>query len=146
MVFVLFTGEEQGLVGSRFFAANPALPLDKAAAMINLDCVAHGDSIQIWGGKTSPNLWQMAHQLDAGSEQLLSRQTGRGGGADAAPFHKLGLPTLYFASKYSYTHLHRSSDTPETLNGEMYQALTRLAYETAAAVADGSYQREELVP
>ncbi len=145
VVFVLFSGEEQGLVGSRHYADQPALPLDRAVAMINLDCVAHGDSIQAWGGKTAPGLWDLAYGFDRKADRLMKAQTGRGGGADAAPFHALGLPTLYFASSYSYTHLHRSSDTVETLNGPMFAALTRVAFRTAAAVADGAYQREELV-
>jgi ketosteroid isomerase-like protein len=146
VVFVLFTGEEQGLIGSRYYAENPALPLDKAVAMFNLDCVAHGDSIQIWGGKSSPSLWDLARNFDAADEGLLAMRTGGGGGADAAPFHQLGLPTLYFTSKYSYTHLHRTSDTIDTLNPELFTTLTRVAYRTAAAVADGRYQREELLP
>ena len=144
VVFVLFTGEEQGLVGSKYYAAHPARPLAETVAMFNLDCVAHGDSIQIWGGHTSPVLWDLARGLDVQADRLLSARTGRGGGADAAPFHQQGVPTIYFTSKYSYTHLHRTSDTVETLNGSLYESLTRLAYRTAAAVADGQYQREEL--
>jgi hypothetical protein len=108
--------------------------------------VAHGDSIQIWGGKTSPELWDLARSMDAEEDRLLALRTGRGGGADAAPFHQAGLPTLYFASKYSYTHLHKSSDTIETLNRDMFTSLTRVAYRTAEAVAAGDYEREELTP
>ena len=146
VVFVLFSGEEQGLLGSKRYVGNPALPLDRATAMINLDCVAHGDSIQAWGGKSAPKLWELAYEADRRNERLMKAATGGGGGADAAPFHALGLPTLYFASSYSYTHLHRTSDTVETLNGDMFAALTRVAFRTAAAVAGGGYEREELIP
>ena len=68
-----------------------------------------------------------------------------GGGADAAPFHDKGLPTLYFVTTNTYDHLHRTSDKVETLNGDLFEAITRLGYRTAAWVADGSYQREMLI-
>jgi aminopeptidase YwaD len=146
VAFVLFSGEESGLTGSRFYAQEPALPLENAVAMINLDCVAHGDSIQAWGGATAPRLWELAYEFDRRARKLMKARTGRGGGADAHPFHELGLPTLYFASSFSYTHLHSTSDKVETLNGEMFAELTRVAFRTAAAVAGGKYEREELVP
>jgi ketosteroid isomerase-like protein len=146
LVFVLFAGEEQGLYGSRHFADNPAVPLDRAVAMFNLDCVAHGDSIQLGNGKSAPGLWSLARALDAAGDRLTVAGTWGGGGADAAPFHGKGLPTLYFVTRYSYTHLHRTSDTVDTLNGPLLESLTRLAYRTASAVAGGRYQREELVP
>lgn len=144
VVFVLFTGEEQGLIGARFHAAHPVLPLDRTAAMLNLDCVAHGDSIQLGGGRTQPVLWQMARGLDAANDALSVAATWPGGGADAQPFWDGGVPTVYFASKFSYTHLHRASDTVDTLNPGLYEALVRLAWRTASAVADGRYQREEI--
>ncbi len=145
VVFVLFTGEEQGLYGARFHAENPVLPLDRTAAMLNMDCIAHGDSIQLGGGRTQPVLWDLARGLDADHDALTVAATWPGGGADAQPFWDAGVPTLYFASKFSYTHLHRTSDTPETLNPVLYEALVRLAWRTADAVAGGGYRREEII-
>lgn len=144
VAFVLFAGEEQGLIGSKFYADHPALPLDRTVAMFNLDCVAHGDSIQLGNGKSAPRLWNLAKALDRTGDRLSVAQTWSGGGADAAPFHQKGLPTLYFVTRYSYTHLHRTSDTVDTLNPQLHEALTRLAYRTACAVAGGQYRREEL--
>ncbi|MGD9546485.1 MAG: M28 family peptidase [Candidatus Krumholzibacteriia bacterium] len=146
VVFVLFAGEEQGLHGARFHAGHPVIPLDRTAAMINLDCVAHGDSIQLGGGKSQPVLWDLARGIDADRGALTIAATWRGGGADAAPFWDEGVPTLYFASRYSYTHLHRHTDTVETLNPALFEELVRLAFLTAAEVASGEYEREAIVP
>lgn len=144
VAFVLFAGEEQGLIGSKFYADHPAIPLEKTVAMFNLDCVAHGDSIQLGNGKSAPRLWNLAKALDRTGDRLTVAQTWSGGGADAAPFHQKGLPTLYFVTRHSYTHLHRTSDTVDTLNPPLHEALTRLAFRTACAVAGGQYRREEL--
>ncbi len=112
--------------------------------MFNFDCVAHGDSIRVGGGKSSPLLWGRALQLDAIDQNLMVTKTWAHGGADAQPFYEKGLPTLYFVTTNSYTHLHKTSDSVETLNGPLFEAITRLGYRTAAWVADGSYQRELL--
>ncbi len=143
VLFALFSSEESGLEGARRFVAEPPVPLDHVVAMFNLDCVGHGDSIQVGSGRTSPRLWQIARALDAQDARLMVEETWGGGGADAAPFADRGIPTLYFASKFSYTWLHLPGDEPGTLNPRMYEALTRLAYRTAWRVANGDYAGEE---
>ena len=142
VVFVLFAGEEQGLCGAEHYVARPAFPLADTVAMFNLDCVAHGDSISLGGGGTQPALWRTVRDLDASHARLSIAQTWPGGGADAQPFFDAGVPTLYFASKFSYTHLHKTSDTVATLNPRLHAELVRLAYRGAVEVAQGRYGGE----
>ncbi|PID80674.1 hypothetical protein CSB20_06270 [bacterium DOLZORAL124_64_63] len=144
VVFVLFTGEESGLFGSRYHAEHPARGLESTAAMLNFDCVGCGDGIRVDGGKSAPLLWGYALQQDAEDRNLMIAQTRKGGGADTAPFFEMGLPTLYFVTTNGYPHLHQTTDTVETFNGEVFEAITRLGYRIAAWVADGRYQREPL--
>ncbi len=138
LVFVLFAGEESGLVGAKHHAANPVVPAERTVAMFNLDCVAHGDSIRVGGGQSNRAHWRIARELDARHARLMTAATWKGGGADATPFHENGIPTLYWVTTNSYTHLHRPSDTPETLDRDLFTELVRLAYRTARAVADGA--------
>ncbi len=136
VVFVLFAGEESGLVGSEFHAANPLFATDRTVAMFNFDCVACGDSIRIGGGESAPELWQIARALDAEGANRTVAATWPGGGADATPFFALGIPTLYWVTTSGYAHLHAVTDTPATLNGPLYADLVKLAFRTAWAVAD----------
>jgi hypothetical protein len=145
VVFVLFAGEESGLVGSRFHAEHPLFPPERTTAMFNLDCVAHGDSIRIGGGESAPELWQLARAIDAEHARLTTTGTWAGGGADASPFFERGIRTLYWVTTNSYTHLHAASDTPETLNGDLYEDLVRLAFRTAWEVADAPAEADEAV-
>lgn len=145
IIFVLFTSEEQGLNGSEFFAKNLPVPLEKIVAMFNLDCIGSGDSIQVGSGKSSPVLWDIAHKNDSLYTKKMVAQTWSGGGADATPFFNIGIPTLYFVSKYSYTHLHLPTDTPETLNAELFEKIVTLAFITASEVLKGGYLREILI-
>ncbi len=142
ILFVLFASEEQGLFGSKYFVDNLKIDSEKIIAMFNLDCVGYGDSIQIGNGKSAPELWKIANKLDKKDLNLMVENTWSGGGADLTPFYEKGIPGLYFASKYSYEHLHLPTDTPETLNPSLFEILVKLAYLTAREIADGNYKRE----
>ena len=138
VVFVLFAGEESGLEGAKHHATNPILPLKDTVAMFNLDCVACGDSVQVGSGKTSPELWARARELDAGGDACTVARTWGGGGADATPFFDAGVRTLYWATTNSYLFLHNPFDKPETLNAPLYEKLVRLCFRTAWDVATGA--------
>ncbi len=142
VIFALFSSEESGLDGARHFVEQSPVPLSRIVAYLNLDCVGVGDSIQLGSGKTSPKLWALARALDARGARLTVERTWGGGGADATPVAERGIPTLSFASRPSYAHLHQPDDTPATLNPKLYETLTRLAYETVWEVADGEYAGE----
>lgn len=145
ILFVLFTSEEQGLLGSKYFAENLKIDTNKIVAMFNIDCIGYGDSIQVGNGKSSPELWNIANKLDEENFNLMVEDTWGGGGADLTPFHEKGIPGLYFVSKYSYNHLHLPTDTPETLNIALLENIAKLAYLTAREAADGYYERETIV-
>ncbi len=136
IAFVFFASEEQGLYGAKFFANNLPFPKEKVRAMINMDCIGYGDSIQVGGGKSSPDLWNIAKQVDAANDKLLVSATGNGGGADADPFYEKGIQILYFVTTNSYKHLHMLSDKPETLNQNLFEAISKLAFKTAKQICN----------
>ncbi len=155
VIFVLFVGEEQGLNGSKHFVESWKNGYDNITAMLNLDCVGYGDSIQVGNGKSAPVLWQMAKQIDEDNTKSLVSRTWSGGGADATPFHEKGIPCLYFVTTNSYDHLHQPSDKVETLNPALYEKVINLAYKTAVEIAEpgevppgrtnGNYKREKII-
>lgn len=145
VVFILFSNEEQGMVGSWHYVNHPLVPTEKTVAMLNLDCIGHGDSIQLGSGESAPLLWQMARDIDKKTFNLTVDRTWAGGGADASPFYDKNIPTLYFVTTNSYTHLHLPSDTPATINKELHRKITYLAYATAWEIATGNYQKEKVI-
>ena len=130
IIFILFACEEQGLQGSTRFVEHCPVPLVNIKAMLNFDCVGHGDSIQIGSGKSFPELWQMIKSIDKKNAGLMINETWAGGGADAQPFFDKGVPTAYFVSKNSYTHLHLPSDRFSTLNPGLLFNIARLGFLT----------------
>jgi Zn-dependent M28 family amino/carboxypeptidase len=145
IIFVLFASEELGLIGSKYFVDHSPVPLEKITAMINLDCIGYGDSIQIGNGKSLPNLWKIARHQDSLFTKMMVEATWNGGGADAGPFHDKNIPAAYFVSTNSYAHLHYMTDTPETLNKSLFEKITKLAYLTAYQVATGRYEKEVVI-
>jgi hypothetical protein len=141
VLFVAFSAEEQGLNGARYFVDHMPVDKDDVVAMMNFDCVAHGDSIVVGGGRSFPELYQIAKKQDQPLKNMIIDRTWGGGGADATPFFEQGIPTLYFATKNSYDHLHLPSDKPQTLNAPLHQYLTKIGYKTAMEIAKGEYER-----
>jgi hypothetical protein len=134
VIFVFFASEEQGLNGSKYFVEHLPFPKNNITAMINFDCVGFGDSLQIYGGKSAPELWNLAKQIDSANEHLLVSETGDGGGADAEAFFKKGIKTLYVVTTNSYKHLHQLTDTPETINKDLLTSAAKLGYLTALQI------------
>ena len=59
LIFIAFGGEEEGLLGSRFYVNNPIFPLDKTVAMINMDMVGRlKDEKLMIGGIGTASEWR----------------------------------------------------------------------------------------
>jgi Zn-dependent M28 family amino/carboxypeptidase len=59
IIFIAFGGEEEGLLGSQFYVKNPAFPLDKTVAMINMDMIGRlkDDKLTV-GGIGTASEWR----------------------------------------------------------------------------------------
>ena len=145
VIFVLFASEEQGLFGAKHFVESWKQGYDKITAMLNLDCVGYGDSIQVGNGKSAPKLWEIANQNDETSFNSMVDRTWNGGGADATPFYEKGIPCLYFVTTNSYEHLHLPTDKVETLNPVLFEKVVKLAHLTAIEIVNGNYERETVI-
>lgn len=59
IIFIAFSGEEDGLFGSKYYVSNPVFPLDKTVAMINLDMVGRlNDNKLTVGGIGTASEWK----------------------------------------------------------------------------------------
>lgn len=143
IVFVVFSSEESGMKGSKYFVDNLPVAPNQVLAMLNFDCIGQGDSIAIGGKLSYPNLWGIAKKLDKKYTKLLSDKTFGGGGADAQAFHEVGIPTLYFNTSGGCKYLHQVTDKPSTLNKELFEKTAYLGYVTALELANGKYKREK---
>ncbi len=110
VVFVAFTGEEEGLLGSAFYAGHPAVPLERTRAMLNLDMVGRlGAGPLIVYGVDTADEWKAMVDGAAAAEGVQVRGGGDGFGAsDQTSFYARGLPVLHF-----FTNVHADYHRPE---------------------------------
>lgn len=95
-LFLFFTGEERGLLGSDYFVAHPPFPLGRMRALINLDAGAPPGPPWTWrlaGGENNP-LGDLARDVASarGWSAAVSPATAN---SDYFPFARLGVPALF---------------------------------------------------
>ena len=101
LVFAAVTLEESGLLGSKYYVAHPAYPMEKTVAVINLDAMnVNGparDMVVV--GKGSSELEDLLATATAGQQRTLVEESNPAGGyyfrSDHFNFAKAGVPALY---------------------------------------------------
>ncbi len=116
ILFIAFSAEEKGLLGSRHFVEDPTISLSSVNYMINYDMIGSldvNDGFVINGVGTSPQ-WKDA--LAAVDCDLRYTTTESGiGPSDHTSFYLKGIPSIHFFTGATQ-HYHKPSDDPQTLN------------------------------
>ncbi|HLZ32969.1 MAG TPA: M28 family peptidase [Nitrospira sp.] len=124
ILFISFSGEEQGLLGSRLYVSQPVVPLSKTIGMINVDHAGVGNGRLTVGVTGFPKtLAQEIGQLAGLSERL--DLFGFFPGGDHVPFKEAGVPTITIVSGGVHPNFHQPTDTVETLNPEILESVAR---------------------
>jgi aminopeptidase YwaD len=129
VLFMSFDGEEAGLLGSKHYAANPIVPLDKIVTILNMDMISRNKPSEIFIGGMGRNtmLDSCIREISAkykltlnpkGMEQYLKR-------SDQWSFMEKGVPGLFF---FGGTHpdYHTSNDTPDRCNLTKMKLITQV--------------------
>lgn len=129
VVFMAFSAEELGLIGSRYYVNHPLYPLDKTVTMINFDMVGRlnkNRELTVFGTGSSPGFETLVTSLasDQGmkSKNVIGTQ-GEFGQSDHASFYMKNMPILFF---FTGTHpdYHRPADDSDKVN---YEGMARIA-------------------
>ena len=124
ILFLSFAGEEQGLLGSRFYVSNPAFPLKSAKAMVNVDHAGVGNGKITMGlSKIEKAVAQTAAAKVAMSEKL--ELFGLFPGGDHVPFAEAGVPTATIVTSGPHPDFHQPADTPDKINPALLASVTR---------------------
>lgn len=104
VVFLATTAEEQGLLGSRYWVANPTMPLEQVIAVINLDSMnVYGATKAVevvgWGQTTlEDDLTRLAQAQGRTVVPDTRPAAGSFYRSDHFPFAQVGIPAIYFHS------------------------------------------------
>ncbi|HET6201301.1 MAG TPA: M28 family peptidase [Planctomycetota bacterium] len=137
LVFAHFSGEEEGLYGSKHYAVSPALPLEATVAMVNLDMIGRSrDGYLFVGGVGTSPSWPPIVER-AGAAEGLHLETAEGGRApsDNTPFYEKGIPCLFL-----FTNLHEDyhgpGDDSEKIDYSGIERVSRAAWRIVEEVAN----------
>jgi hypothetical protein len=147
ILFMAFTGEELGLLGSSHYVNKPLLPLEKCAAMINMDMVGRmKENRLVVGGAASGSTFQpmMEELAKRHAELKIDNSEPAGfGGSDHVSFSAQQIPVLFFFSGL-HADYHKPSDTWDKIDAEASARLLALVGDAAQELA-GSEKRAEFV-
>ena len=115
LVFIAFSGEEEGLLGSNYYVNHPLVPLDKTVAMINMDMIGRmKDRKLIIGGVGSAKEWRQLLTTPNSGFELTMNEDGYGP-SDHSSFYSKQVPVLFFWTG-THTDYHKPSDTFDKIN------------------------------
>jgi len=137
VLFIAFTGEESGLLGSSYFASHPTVPSDTMVAMINLDMVGRlGDGQLIVSGVDTAEQWRALLEPAAAALDVELAMQGQGyGPSDHTSFYLHDIPVLHFFTNV-HGDYHRPSDDWDRIDGLGVDRVAAIVTDVARGVAD----------
>jgi len=136
LVFISFSGEELGLLGSLFYVKNPTVPMAKIKFMVNMDMIGYShNALNIIGVETTLEGDRFARDLisKTGITPTFLASVAQGG-SDHMPFEKLGVPVGVFHTGL-HDNYHQPTDTVEKIDRPNLAIVTGLAADFAWSLA-----------
>lgn len=118
-IFIAFTGEEKGLLGSNYFVNNSTLELNNVSFMVNMDMVGRLDNdrrLAVYGVGTSPSFIPAIEQIDEPTFKFKFDSSGVGP-SDHTSFYLNDIPVLHFFTG-QHAQYHKPTDDVELINFE----------------------------
>lgn len=143
VLFLWFTGEEIGLLGSTEYCKEPLYPHENTIAMLNMDMVGRGDDdlINIGGLWSRPEWEKFIKDIHKRSRSRLKMDNDQGrdlyARSDQYSFHQEGVVGLFFfeADLNKNKVYHQVGDVAETIDGKKMERIAQLFAATAWALA-----------
>lgn len=155
LLFVWHTGEEAGLLGSRYFADNPTVPRDSIVAQLNMDMIGRGGAFDFVGGgptylqlvgsrrlstelgdiveatnKSEPTPLRFDYAFDANGhpERIYCR-------SDHYNYARYGIPITFFTTGLHMDY-HQLTDEPQYIDYEHMRKVAQLVHDVALTVGN----------
>ncbi len=127
-VFLAFSGEESGLLGSTFFADNPLIDLRKIKFLLNFDMAGTGDDgIQVVNGTIFKDQFERLVAINKEKKYLPEvKVRGPMNRSDHYPFYAKGVPSFFIYTLGGIAAYHDIYDRYETLPFTRFDEYVRL--------------------
>ena len=139
VLFMAYSGEEKGLLGSKYFVEHPTVDVKQIDAMLNLDMIGRSSDggIQVSGIRTGKGFKELVNEDNSEFHSNLHLGGAGDGPSDHATFFHKNIPVLFF---FTGTHAdyHRPTDTWEKINAPIAADTARLAAKILLDLANRS--------
>lgn len=136
LLFIAFSGEERGLIGSDYYCDHPTMDLSEAVAMLNMDMIGRLEEgeLLISGTGTASEWDQIIEEANQGRFSISTSEGGTGA-SDHTSFYQEDIPVLHF---FTGTHedYHKPSDDADRINYEGLVEVTDLIRDIANRIPD----------
>jgi len=119
VVFVAFTAEEVGLIGSDYYVKNSVISNDSIFAMLNMDMVGYliGDRLTVFGAETATEFVSLLELTNLDHRFRLAASGNGYGRSDQQSFFIQDIPVLHFFTG-THENYHRTTDDAELVNAD----------------------------
>jgi hypothetical protein len=152
ILFLHVTGEEKGLLGSKYYVNSPIFPLENTVSNLNIDMIGRSDYAHendpnyiylIGSDKLSKELHDLSEEmnekftkLDLDYKYNLDNDPNRFYyRSDHYSFAKNNIPVIFYFNG-THENYHRISDTPDKINYGLLAKRTQLVFYTAWEIAN----------
>lgn len=121
LLYIAFSGEEHGLLGSRYFVENTPIPLDSIRFLINFDMIASGNGgLVAQGGHEFQKEYELLKTINDSLQLGPIRKRSNSPNSDHFFFLQKGVPGFFIYTDKGTQPYHHINDVPETLNWKEY--------------------------
>ncbi|MFY7964233.1 MAG: M28 family metallopeptidase [Chitinophagaceae bacterium] len=126
--FILFSGEEAGLMGSKYFTQNPLINLKNIKFLVNTDLAGTGvDGITVVNATEFTKEFKIMQDVNAEYKLLKAiNPRGKAANSDHYFFTEKGVPSFFFYTLGGITAYHDVFDVSATLPLNKHEALFKL--------------------
>ncbi|MEP6690679.1 MAG: M28 family peptidase [Gemmatimonadaceae bacterium] len=137
IVFVNFTGEELGLLGSAYFVEHPPVSLDSVTAMINFDMVGRlrNDRLIVYGDSSADEMPSIVRDANVAPALTISAIADGFGPSDQSSFLAKNIPVLHLFTDV-HEDYHRASDVAGKINADGEARVIDYAARVIRSIAD----------
>jgi len=135
-LFMAFSGEEMGLLGSNYFAKNPTIDSKAVSYMINMDMVGRlkqDSTLAVYGTGTSP-IFKQVLKSHNDKFKLIENESGVGP-SDHTSFYLIDIPVLHFFTG-QHEDYHKPGDDSEKLNYEGMETISNYIFDVITDLDD----------
>lgn len=112
LLFIAFSGEENGLIGSKYYVTHPLYPLTGIRFLVNIDLMGNGaDGVMAVNGTVFPDEFAMLKRINDKEKYMPAvKVRGKAANSDHYWFSEAGVPCFFFYLMGPYPYYHDIND------------------------------------